>query len=63
MGVSTYDRGENRDRYILLLFDGYELHKLVDVKLDGINDYKRGVYIDGYMYMFGENDMKVQKIG
>lgn len=62
MGVSTYNRGENRDRYILLFFDGYVLHKLVDVKLDGINDCKRGVYIDGYMYMFGENDMKVQKV-
>ena len=63
MGVSCYNRGENQERYILLHFDGYALHELVNVKLDGINDYKRGVYIDGYMYMFGSDDMKVQKVG
>ena len=63
MGISCYDRGDGQERYILLHFDGYRLHELVNVKLDGINDYKRGVYVDGYMYMFGENDMRVQKVG
>ena len=62
MGVTVYNRGDGQSRYILLHFDGYELRELVNVKLDGVNDYKRGVYIDGYMYMFGENDMKVQRI-
>ena len=63
MGISCYDRGEGQERYILLFFDGYALRELVNVKLNGTNDYKRGCYIDGYMYMFGENDMKVQRIG
>ncbi len=49
-------------RYILLLFDGYDLVELVNVPLAGDPDYKRGVYIDGYMYMFGLNDFKVEKV-
>ena len=35
-GVSTYDRGDDQERYILLFFDGYELRELINVKLDGI---------------------------
>ena len=49
-------------RYILLHFDGYELVELVNVPLFGDPANMRGVYIDGYMYMFGFNDFKVEKI-
>ncbi|NCA92610.1 hypothetical protein EOM82_05085 [bacterium] len=50
------------NRYILLLFDGYELVELVNVSLAGDNSIKRGVYIDGYMYMFGSYEYKVEKV-
>jgi hypothetical protein len=47
--------------YTLLRFDAQneEFVELITVDLDGDGDNKRGVYIDGYMYMFGENDFKV----
>lgn len=51
------------DRYLLLLFDGYELRELLDVELPGDVDYKRAVYIDGYFYMFGKDAFVVERIG
>ena len=49
-------------RYILLHFDGYELTELVSVPLRGDLANMRGVYIDGYMYIFGRDDFKVEKV-
>lgn len=49
-------------RYILLHFDGYELVELINVPLYGNPANMRGVYIDGYMYMFGQDDFKVEKV-
>ena len=49
-------------RYILLHFDGYELLELVNVPLKGDPLNMRGVYIDGYMYIFGHDDFKVEKV-
>lgn len=54
--------GRFGEKYVLLRFDGYKLVKLVDEFLIGRPDYMRGVYIDGYMYMFGECDFKVKKV-
>ena len=47
--------------YTLLRLDAQneEFVELITVDLDGDQDNKRGVYIDGYMYMFGANDYKV----
>ncbi|MBR3879578.1 MAG: beta-propeller domain-containing protein [Clostridia bacterium] len=62
---SYYNTDKHSDearRYILLHFDGYELVELVNVPLFGDPANMRGVYIDGYMYMFGSNDFKVEKI-
>lgn len=52
---------DNKDlfRYILLHFDGYNLVELVNVDLNGNPDLMRGVYIDGFMYLFGEDAFKV----
>ena len=58
---SYYDSSE-RSRYILLHFDGYELVELINVPLNGKPSNMRGVYIDGYMYMFGNEDFKVEKV-
>ena len=60
VGVGVIAEGVTR--YILLHFDEYELVELVNIPLDGDPAFMRGVYIDGYMYMFGSNDFKVEKI-
>ncbi|MBE6648814.1 MAG: hypothetical protein E7614_04760 [Ruminococcaceae bacterium] len=59
---SSYNKYNIESRYILLHFDGYELVELVNVPLAGDSANKRGVYIDGYMYMFGNNDFRVKKV-
>lgn len=56
------DKRLNVSRYIVLHFDGYELVELVNVPLAGACADKRSVYIDGYMYMFGNRDFKVEKV-
>jgi uncharacterized secreted protein with C-terminal beta-propeller domain len=53
------------DYYALIKFD-FESGKfieLLNMELNGeFNQNKRSVYIDGYLYMFGENDFKVEMI-
>ena len=49
-------------RYILLMFDGYDLVELLNTPFCGQPEFMRGVYIDGYMYIFGEESFKVEKI-
>ncbi len=60
VGIGVIDNVQSK--YILLHFDGYELIELVNVPLHGDPANMRGVYIDGYMYMFGQNDFKVEKV-
>ena len=60
VGVGVMNHGGSR--YILLHFDGYELVELITVALYGEPANMRGVYIDGYMYMFGRGEYKVEKI-
>ena len=60
VGIGIVDRWLNE--YLLLHFDGYEIVKLVEVSLDGDTANMRGVYIDGYMYMFGKGEFKVKKV-
>lgn len=60
IGIGIVDK--NQSRYILLHFDGYELVELVNVPLSGDPANMRGVYIDGYMYMFGQGDFKVEMV-
>lgn len=63
LGITDYSyEGNERGRYILLHFDGYKFTELVNVPLVGENSVKRGVYVDGYFYMFGTGDFKVVKI-
>ena len=58
IGIGVRD---TESRYIVLHFDGYELIELVNEPLLGEPYAMRGVFIDGYMYMFG-NDYLVKKI-
>jgi hypothetical protein len=50
--------------YTLIKFDSEResFVELLTVSLDGYANDQRGVYIDGYMYMFGENDFKVEAV-
>ena len=50
-------------RYVVLCFNGYALIEVANVELAGNNSFKRGVYIDGFMYMFGHEDFKVKELG
>ena len=61
LGISDYEGC----RYIVLHFDGYDLTELLSASFDdsaGLLDNMRGVYIDGYMYMFGFNEFKVEEV-
>ena len=65
IGIGIFNNGNgetNGSRYILLHFNGYTLEEVVDVELSGINDMKRGVYIDGYLYLFGSNAFRVVNV-
>ena len=64
VGIGVVDKsgGNTETRYLLLHFDGYELIELVNIQLSGEPAKMRGVYIDGYMYIFGFNDFKVEKV-
>lgn len=46
--------------YTLLWFDGESLQVITEIVNDGQTD--RAVYIDGYLYLFGENFFKVEKV-
>ena len=62
LGVYNYNSGAHNgkpDRYILLNFDGYNLFEVINTELNGSNEKKRGVLIDGCFYMLSENDFKV----
>jgi len=62
--VSTYATpGSEVERYILLGFDGYKLREILNVSLPGgLNEVKRGVLIDGFMYLFSQDVFKVLNI-
>ena len=49
-------------RYIVLFFDGYDLVELLNVPLEGVVDFNRSVYIDGYMYLLGNYKLRVEKL-
>jgi hypothetical protein len=62
LGIIDRNRSNNNSRYLLLHFDGYALRELLNVSFTGANDLKRGVYIDGFMYLFGENNFLVKEV-
>ena len=68
LGIDRYlykegDASQERARYLVVFFDGYELRELLEVPLPGDVDLKRAVYIDGYFYLFGDDAFVVEKIG
>lgn len=63
LGVTTTSRATgSQNLYLLLHFDGTELVEQLLTPLKGSNDVKRGVYIDGFMYLFGREDFRVVEV-
>ncbi len=69
LGINfEYEAGEyfydERDRYVLLHFNGYDIVPVVNTVLEGDNTKKRGILIDEYLYLLSESgEMKVVGIG
>ncbi len=69
LGISGYMVKENgayvrQNNYLVLHFNR-DIHKLVisaELPLEGSVDIMRGVYIDGYFHMFGNNDFKTVEL-
>ncbi len=61
----VYDEQMNKPRnyYILLNFDGYKLTELARVEVERLPDELRGIYIDGWLYIVGEENIKAVRIG
>ncbi len=66
LGVINYSGGKFTDTgdrgYILLSFDGYALCELMAVGIDCEPAQMRGVFVDGFLYVLGADDMVVKKI-
>jgi len=60
LGVRDYSTGDSY--YILLHFDGNKLEELIKTQLKGDPTYQRGFYKDGFLYMCGDSDFKVENI-
>lgn len=61
LGVTKYRQSEDA-RYILLFFDGYSLHELINLPLEGNDAEKRAVLIEDHFYMFGGEKYLVKKL-
>ena len=65
LGYSIYGynfHSFSNTKYLLLHFDGSKLTVLLQEPLEGQNHLKRGVWIDGYFYLFGQDDFKVVEV-
>ena len=61
LGLGYIDKyGESR--YMVLLFDGYEMSAVLDTHLAGDPETMRGVYIDDWFYMFAHAEFKTEKL-
>ena len=66
LGVTSYSgekfNGNGGTGYILLSFDGFALHELISVAIDGEPSNMRGVYIDDCFYILSKDNLIVKKI-
>ena len=66
LGVRSYSGEKFNDKggtgYILLSFDGFALHELLAVTVDGEPSNMRGVYIDDCFYILSKDNLIVKKI-
>ena len=57
LSVNRSDTG-----YVVIHFDGKMLREVISTPLDGYLSNKRGALIDGYFYMFGQNQFVVKPL-
>ena len=62
IGVYGFKDGSWTYRYLLLHFDGEKLTKLVSLPMSGAVHTYRSVYLDGFLYVFGEVDFHVVEV-
>ena len=62
IGLGTNVYSLKNKEYTVLSFADRSLTEEIRVELSGSAYTNRGVYVDGYFYMFGENDFKVEKL-
>ena len=62
LGYYLYGGFGPGQKYLLLHFDGSNLKILLQEPLEGQTHLKRGVWIDGYFYLFGQDDFKVIEV-
>lgn len=55
IGLGIQDYETHNERYLLLFFDGYNLIPVLDEEFEGVPAFQRCVYVDGYLYMFGDS--------
>lgn len=62
LGVNDYAAEGSGSHYLVVGFDGTQFTQLIYAPIKGYTADMRGVYVDGYFYMFGEQDFKVVKL-
>ena len=62
LGYCSYTAIAEETRYLVLHFDGTTLKEVLNVPLNGSAVYQRGVYIDGYYYLLGDNVFQVHPL-
>lgn len=54
LGINKYNLSTYSSSYLLLHFDGTDLIEIANTAMNGSVAQMRGVYIDGWFYMFGD---------
>lgn len=64
LGVTdwSYGHGDEKDRYVVLHFDGFELHEMLNIEIGNLHSRCRATLIDGYMYILGFDRLEVVKL-
>ena len=61
--AADYYNRKDRQRYIVLHFDGFQLREILSASLENASpDYCRAALIDGYMYILGQENFKVEEL-
>jgi uncharacterized secreted protein with C-terminal beta-propeller domain len=58
----SYGHGDEKDRYVVLHFDGFELHEMLNIEIGNHHSRCRATLIDGYMYILGFDRLEVVKL-
>jgi uncharacterized secreted protein with C-terminal beta-propeller domain len=61
--AADYYNRKDRQRYIVLHFDGFQLREVLSASLENASpDYCRATLIDGYMYILGQDNFRAVEL-